>query len=367
MSFTSFAVNDAMAAKIYSKLLVAAERDSLDIAPLMGDDDSAIIHVRDELSRGHGDQITFQLRARGTQKGFTEGQTAEGNAEALSFHTDSILINELGFNFGTRGEGTIDQQRVAPNLRNACKAAVSDMWKDRKSASFFNHVCGFTPANVESASSGLVYTGHNAVTAPDGATGLVRHLWAGSATNDEGLTSSDGFTAILIDRAVEAARSGNQMVRLVNVGGGQKYVMYLSEGQVTSLRTSAGDNGWLDIQRTALGGSGESKNPIYTGALGEWNNTILRRNQDVTNGVHSSTGAAETDVRRAVLLGAQATVCAYGMRPNGYGANKYRWHEKLLDHDRKLEVSAWQIWGLKKAKFNSCDYGTVVVSTYSAT
>jgi len=39
---------------------------------------------------------------------------------------------------------------------------------------------------------------------------------------------------------------------------------------------------------------------------------------------------------------------------------------KVLDHKRKLEVSAWSIWGLKKSRYNSSDFGTVVVSTYAA-
>lgn len=365
MAFASFGVNDAMAAKVWSKLMVKAERDSLDIAPLMGDDDQAIIHVKHELEKGPGDRVTFGLRARGTQKGITEGQTAEGNAEALSLHSDAILINELGFNFGSMGEGTIDQQRVPAKLRDECKAACSDMWMDRKSVSFFNQVCGYTPANVESTTSGSVYTGLNAVTAPNGETGLVRQIWASTHADDQSVTNADGMIASIIDRAVEAARTGSQMVREVRVGGQKKYVMYVSEGQATSLRTNSGVNGWLDIQRTALAGVDASKNPIYTGAFGEWNNTILKKSQDVTRGVNASTGASDADTRRAVLLGAQAAVCAYGQKTNG--PNKYRWHEKLLDADRKLEVSAWQIWGLKKAVLASADYGVVVATTYSLT
>lgn len=107
-----------------------------------------------------------------------------------------------------------------------------------------------------------------------------------------------------------------------------------------------------------------SGNPIYTGALGEWNNVILRSSQDVTQGVNSSSGAAVTTVRRAVLLGKQAAVCAYG-GANKYGPMKYRWSEELFDHGRKMEVGAWSIFGCKKVVFNSIDLGTIVVSTYA--
>jgi hypothetical protein len=99
--------------------------------------------------------------------------------------------------------------------------------------------------------------------------------------------------------------------------------------------------------------------------LGEYNGVILRSSQDVPQGVSStSSTTAVSTVRRAVLLGAQAAVCAYGTKTNG--ASKYRWNEELLDHKRKLEISAWSIWGMKKTQFNSADYGTIIISTYAA-
>lgn len=97
--------------------------------------------------------------------------------------------------------------------------------------------------------------------------------------------------------------------------------------------------------------------------LGEYNNIILKSAFDVTTGVNSSSGAAITTVRRAVLLGAQAACVGYGMKHAG---GKYLWNEELFDHKRRLEVSALSIWGMKKTRFNSVDYGTVVMSTYAA-
>ena len=354
MSYTSFGVNDTNAVKLWSKFLAKAERDSLDIAPLMGDDDNAIIHIKEEMEKGSGDKVTFSLRARPTQAGITEAETAEGNGEALSFYADAVYVNELGCNMASRSENTIDAQRVPFDLRQQCKNAAADWWKDRKSVSFFNQVCGNT------VQTNTKYTGLNAVTAPAGTT---RQNWAGTATTDEGLASSDIFSLDLLDEAVEAARTGSNMVRQVQIGGQKKYVSYLSEGQVTQMRANAANGQWLDITKFSYSGVDVSKNPLYNGALGEYNGVILRRSQDATRGVNSSTGAADTDTRRGVLLGAQAAVCAFGMKHQG---GKYRWNEELLDHKRKLEVSAFSVWGLKKAVFNSTDHGCVVISTYSA-
>ena len=357
MSYTSFGVNDAMAVKLWSKNLAAAERDTLDIAPLMGDDANSIIQMKTETKKGAGDKVTFGLRTRLTGEGKTEGETAEGNGESLSIYSDAVDINALGHVVGVRSENTIDQQRVPFDLRMEAKDGLGEWWADRMSVSFFNQVCGNT------AQTNTKYTGLQATVAPTSS----RRIFAGTATTDQGLTSSDVFTPDLIDQAVEVAKVGDNMVRPIRIGGQPKYVCYLHPYQVTSLRTNSASGQWLDIQKAALAGGASTKSPIYTGALGEYNSVILRSSQDVPLGCNSSTPTtAVSSTRRAVLLGAQAAVCAYGRQGGQSADTRYRWNEELLDHKRKLEVSAWSIMGLKKAVFNSADFGTVVISTYAA-
>lgn len=359
MSYTSFGLNDALTVKTWAKELAFAERESLEIAPLMGEDEDSIIHVKKETQKGAGDRVTFGLQARFTQDGKTENETAEGNGESLSLFSDNIVINELGGIAAAKSEHTIDAQRVSFDLRAKCKLGLKNWWADRLSVSFFNQVCGYTPQ------TNTKYTGLNAVRGHT----AERKIFAGSATTDQDVTSNDVFTLSLIDQAVEMATVGNQKISPIMVGGAKKYVCYLHPYQVTSLRTNYSSGQWGDIQKAALSAAASSKNPIYTNALGEYHNVILRVNQDVTQGVNSSTGAAVTSVRRAVLLGAQAAACAYGQKHTG--ENRYRWNEELLDHKRKLEVSAWLIWGLSKCQFTSGassaakDFGALTISSYA--
>lgn len=356
MATTTFGVNDALAVKLWSKNLAKAERDSLDISPLIGEDDNSIIQMKTETRKGAGDKVTFGLRARLTGDGKTEGEVAEGQGESLSIYSDAVLLSELGHIVGVRSENTIDQQRVPFDLRMQAKDGLAEWWADRMSASFFNQVCGNT------AQTSTKYTGLNATVAP----ASTRRIYAGSATTDQGLTSSDVFTLDLIDQAVEVAKVGANMVRPIRINGQPKYVCYLHPYQVTSLRTNSASGQWLDIQKAALSGSASSNNPIYTGALGEYNSVILRSSQDVPLGCNSSTATtAVSNTRRAVLLGAQSAVIGYGRQGGQANDTRYRWNEELLDHKRKLEVSAWSIWGMKKTVFNSVDFGTVVISTYA--
>jgi N4-gp56 family major capsid protein len=367
-----FPVNDPSAVKIWSKNVEVAEREYAEIAPLIGSDANSIIQERSELEKGPGDQVKFTLRAVLQGAGFSEGETAEGNGEALTFSQDSIIINELGHTIVTPSENTIDAQRVPFNLRAEGRDGLGEWWGNRKAVSIFNQLCGYTPANTVSPTSGPKFTGLNPVIAPTSGAGLIRHIWPGAITSDEALTSTETFTTAVIDRAVTRAILGHQRIKPVMVNGQPRWVMYIHPVQVEQLRTNAGAGGWLDIQKQAIAGAG--KHGIYNGALGEWNRVVLRSSQSVTNGVNSSTGAVITNVKRAVLLGAQAAVCAYGRKTNP-AKSKYRWSEEIKDHGRRLEVGAWGIFGCKKAQFNTpnlstgamvpVDYGTLVVSTWA--
>ena len=133
MATTSFGVNDALAVKLWSKMLAVAMREYLDIAPLIGSSDNSIIQMKDEPRKGAGDKVTFGLRARLTGAGKTESEIAEGNGEALSIYSDALFINELGHVVGVRSDNTIDAQRVPYDLRQQSKDALGEWWADRKS------------------------------------------------------------------------------------------------------------------------------------------------------------------------------------------------------------------------------------------
>jgi N4-gp56 family major capsid protein len=153
------------------------------------------------------------------------------------------------------------------------------------------------------------------------------------------------------------------MIRPIKVNGEDKYVMFLHPYQVYDLRTSSSTGQWLDIQKAAMAGSRASESPIFSGALGEYNGVVLHEATRVTNGVHSSTGAAQTSVRRAAFAGAQAVVMAYGKDSAG---GEMSWVEELFDFGNQLGVAAGMCAGLKKSVFNSQDFGVITCSTYAA-
>jgi len=233
MAIGRYGVNDAMAVKLWARRVEFEALKASPISPLIGSGPDAIIHRKDELSKGPGDKVSYTLFTQLTGDGVTEGQTLEGNEESLTNYEDSILINELMWAIRVPNGGqTIDVQRVPFNLRSTGKHLLRDWYSKRLSVAFFNQVCG----NV--AQTSTLYTGQNSVTAPSSG----RHIWGGSASTDEGLGSTDTMTVDLIMAAKETAQTVSPKVkpinpRVMNTNGGvasessdvleEKYCMFL--------------------------------------------------------------------------------------------------------------------------------------------
>lgn len=369
MAISRYGVNDNATVKLWAKLVEHEALKATPIGPLIGDSPSSIIHRKDELSKEAGDRIRYTLFSQLEGAGVTEGTVLLGNEESLENYTDDLLINELHHAIDIPNGVSIDTKRVVYNLRDTGRHLLRDWFAKRLSTAFFNTVCGNT------AQTDTKYTGMNATIAPSS----TRRLYAGSATTDQGLGSSDTFTLDLVYHAKEMAQTVSPKVKPINPvvmnsnGGeasssddvlGEHYVMFLHPYQVTDLKRDMSDGEWHSIQRAALTAGEVSKNPIFTGALGIVDGVILKRADDVTLGCDNSTPTtAVATTRRAVLLGAQAA--SYGRAAAG-GSQRFKWVEELKDYERVLGISVQSLWGMKKVQFNSVDYGVITVSTYAA-
>jgi N4-gp56 family major capsid protein len=350
MASTSYGVNHDLAVKLWSKKLFQEALKATYFSKFMGKGTGNIVQIKDETSKSAGDKITVGLRMQLSGDGVQGDGTLEGNEEALSTYADAVYIDQL--RHAVRSAGKMSEQRVPFSVREEAKDGLRDWWQDRLDTWFFNQLCGNTLSTL-----GTKFTGNQAAIAPSSG----KQIWA-DGTTDETLTSAGVFNLNLIDKCVEKAKTASPLIRPVKVGGKDKFVMFLHPYQVYDLRTTTSDGQWLDIQKAAMSGGDVSKNAIYDGSLGEYNGVILHESTRIPGGVNSTTSAAVASTRRAVFCGAQAAVMAYGKDDSG----EMSWVEELFDYGNQLGVSAGMIAGLKKTRFNSADFGTIVVSTYAA-
>jgi N4-gp56 family major capsid protein len=349
MALTSYGVNAPEAVKLWSKTLAREALKATQIQHFIGESASSLVQEKTDFKKSAGDRLTMTLRMQLTGDGVLGDGTLEGNEERLTTYTDNLLIDQL--RHAVRSAGKMTEQRIPWSIREEAKDGLVDWWAGRMDTAFFNQLCGYTPA------TDLRFTGNNAVLAP---TNVVR---PNARANDESLTTGDEFTLQLIDTAVARAKLATPVLRPLKIGGKDKYVMFLHTNQVTQLRTNTAAGQWLDIQKAATTGDGSRDNPIFTGALGEYNGVILHESTRITNGVNSSTGAVDTDVRRAVLCGAQAAVIGFG---GGMSFGGWDWNEELFDYGNQLGVEAGCIFGLKASRFNSADFAKIGVHTFTS-
>lgn len=349
MATTLYGVNAPEAVKLWRKVLFEEALKATWVGKFMGDGSDSILQLMDDTGKSAGDRVTTTLRMQLASDGVIGDGTLEGNEEALITYTDNLLINQL--RNAVRSGGKMSDQRIPWSVREEAQTGLSDWFASRLDYGFFNQVCGNT------AETRLQYTGMNATIAPDSA-----HKYApNSHTNDQNLTTGDEFTISFLDNVVETAKLASPVIRPIMVDGEPKYVAVIHTKQVTQMRTNTSTGQWLDIQKSAVTGDGSKNNPIYTGALGEYNGVVIHESTRISQGVNSSTGVTVTTAYRGVLLGAQAAVIAFGQ---GQSMDAMDWTEELFDYGNQLGVAANCIFGIKKSQYNSADYGTVVMASY---
>lgn len=360
MAIREYASGDAEAAKIWSKALMREAIKDTSFEGLYGESADSVIQIKSETGKEAGDRVTFDLLMQATGDGTTEGEVQQGNEEALVTYTDNLYINELGHAHKVpNSKKTISAQRVPFDAREQCRVSLRDWWTTRFDVSFFNQMCGYT------AQTNTKYTGMQATLAPTSG----RQLWTETGTSDDTNLDSTGdeFVLAMIDKAVTAAKTLTPRIRPAKIKGypNKLYVCFLHPYQTYQLRQgSLGSTlTWAEITKAVVTAGDKSGNPIFTGdrAIGIYQNTLLLENPNVTTGVTSTTTDVP-NVRRAVFCGAQAAVMGFGQ---GYGVDSADWVEDFEDYERWWGVRAAQIWGLKKAVFNSTDFASIVISSYS--
>lgn len=358
MATQTFPVNDPAAVKLWSKRMDAEALYKTIASEYIGEGKTNLAQIQTETSKGSGDYVKFGIRMQATGDGTTEGETQEGNEESITRYMDGIYINELGHAHRTKdGDTTIDVQRVPFNLREECYDSLTDWYATRKDVAFFNQLAGNT------AETRGKYTGFNAAIAPS-STRIIR---AKALTTDQAVAGDNTATFKLsdIDKMVNIAETTSPMFRpIAGLGPNVDWVCFIHPDQELSLRADTATAGnWFDLQGKRLQGGEGGKSGIYTGQLGVYNRTLLVKTKYLPKGIHSTTGAVQSNTRRAVFCGAQAMAVAFG---KGGGPSKYRWIEETFDYQREFGVRVSTIFGMKKTTYNNVDNATIVYTTYAA-
>lgn len=393
MADTYVSVNDPLATQVWGRSLFHEAVRATSFWKFHGREATALCQVRDELTKGAGDRITFGLRTRLQGRGISGDGELDGNEEELLRYADRIHIDQL--RWGVRVKGNMSQQRVPWDIRAEGQSALETWWSEIMDAGFFNQLAGNTAQNGDSAlPEPYNVVGMQAAIAPSS----TRQIFA-DAFNDGAYdatqtalnvteaamgayakvaTQECPFRLELIDRCVARARTYGPPIRPLKMQGMDPYCIFVHPYQALQMRQNSTAGQWLDISRAAMAGGMVSRNPIFTGADGMHNNTVIHQSARVPWGDNTQVGTETftdlgpntsdraNNVGRAIFCGAQALCLSFG-RAYGLEGSKvrFKWTEIYKDYENKLGIGTALVWGMKKARFQQKDFATIVVSTYS--
>ena len=287
-----------------------------------------IVQIKEELKKEAGDAITIPLLMPLTGAGIAGDNILEGNEEALIYRDFKVSIDQI--RNAVRLKGKMDEQKTQIDMRKDAKHALSN-W-------LANHI------------DDAIFTALSTNPTAD------RTVFAGSATSEGTITTSDVFTADLIGKIKRVATGTKQnQVKPVKVDGMDTYVLVIDPFQARDLTS---DQKWINAQQNA--NVRGSKNPIFTGALGMYNGVIVHESARV---LRTQSGTSAPKVGHALFLGAQAAVMAVGSEPS--------WEEETFDYKNKVGFSFGRIFGIAKSQYkfdgtNLTDFGVINVLTSSA-
>lgn len=352
MALTSYGLNHPLAVKVWSNRLFEEVTKEAWVGKFLGTSSSSLFQRKTDLEKSAGDRVRVGLRMLLTGDGIQGDSTLEGNEEALTTYSMDVFVDQL--RHAVRSGGKMSEQRIPFSVREEAMQGLKDWWMERLERTFANHIVGNT------AETRAVYTGLNTPTAPDSA----HVVYANSEGTEASISTSTvhAFNLTMIDRAVAKAKTLTPKIRPVRVEGNDYYVAFLHTNQVYQMRTNTNTAQWADIQKAAMAGMQAANSPIFTGALGIYNGVVLHE-WPYLPAITSSNSNVGSNLYRAALCGAQAAVMATG----GEGGSSATWREELFDYGNQLGVSAGMIFGVKKTVFNSTDFGTIVMSSYSPT
>jgi N4-gp56 family major capsid protein len=169
----------------------------------MGDESRTPIQRIDDLESGPGDEVTVDLLMPMSMEPRIGDQTLDGHEQDLKYYTDKLRIDQVrgGVNAGSR----MTQKRTLRNLRKDAKRVMKDWWVRLMDELYFIYLSGTVGNGL---STRLVPATNpifniNALTAPDS----MHQMYGGTSTSLASITTADGMTLRLVDRAVAKAET----------------------------------------------------------------------------------------------------------------------------------------------------------------
>lgn len=401
MADTIVPAGDPAAVVLYSELTYAQAIRYTTAAKLMSvglskDDPSNFVQYFEETADKSGDTIKYDLLYNPFGPGIAGDNVIAGNEVPLTYDQDTFIINQLRQSMLLKG--MMSQQRVPFSLRDKAKNGLSNWDRTMFNYGLMNQAAGNVGATT------LPYLSAGTATSDNGNynfTGMQvpiepssdHFIFPGGATTELTVGSDPKYAWNLemIPGMVALAQGTlSTPIKPVIVNGLEiNGIVFIDHLQVADMKRQYDAGQWGNIMGMAMQGGQVQGNPIFTGALGVFDNTVIHQDTYLPWGDGVNTNLVKNpqtkqlvpapnslfgygagvgkyaNIGRGVFLGAQAVAFATGMADGTPDSPlRVKWVEEPLDANNQLRVTCGMIWGMKKTRFGESDYAVITFSTF---
>lgn len=304
---------------------------------LMGEGETSIIQVKEDLSKKPGDSVTYALVNRLTNAATTGAAVLEGNEEDLASRSMRVYVDKRR---NAVRVPEMDEQKSSLSLRRAAKPVLMD-WILEDTRELYITALGslngtaFTSRTATIGDAWLVdnldrvYFGANVGSGTD--------LSADLAQLD---TTNDLFNITALDGMILKAKTCSPKIRpMRDAGTGKRYYVVLANPYAfKNLRDS------MDTEVLASTVVEMQASRLFEGGDLLWNGCIVKEVDNIP--IYPNIGSGGTaEVTPVYLLGAQALAHAICKRPKSV--------EETFDYGDKHGVAVEHIVGIRKLIFGS--------------
>ncbi|MGZ4968031.1 MAG: phage capsid family protein [Methylobacter sp.] len=409
MAAVSIPIGSALAAKVFGAAVFAGVQTAPGFmnllsgaAPQIGNaasklkgqtsPDYPIVKVTD-LGSSAGDKVSVDLFNIFTGKPVMGDKRIEGRGMTATTSSQDIQINRSRGMADTGGKMT--QKRTKHNLRTIIQAGLTGWAQRLEDQRCLVALAGarggqsttdwVVPNQADSEFADIMV---NPVQAPTfnrrffamyTGTGVTPPSSIANLTANGYLTLSeiDAIGSILKESAVPL-----QPIKLKDdeyAWNSPLWLMFVTERQWAIMKAISGSR-WLTAVTQAVKRFEGQRHPLFMGDGIMWNGILVKPMNryairfaagDLVNENSSANSesavAAGVDTDRAIIVGAQALIKAYGNEESS--DYHYGWNEELVDHKSAVEVSLSMMEGTSKTRFNIngalTDHGVAVVDSYA--
>ncbi len=319
-------------------------------ADLMGTDENSVIQVKENLSKGTGDSLTFALVNKLTNSATTGSSILEGSEEDISSRSFRLYVEK--YRNAVRVP-EMEEIKSAIDLREAGRAILMDWAKEHTRDLIIEAIESINGTKFADADE----TARDAWLVDNADRVLFGAALSNNAANDHSAAlaqidnTSDKLTpgalSLMKRMALKKRSDGAPKIRPVtDKGNGKRY--FLAFAHPLCMRDLRSNTTITQAQREVSLQMENSR--IFEGGDILWDGIIVKEVDDF-NTISNGT----IDCGRCSLLGAQAIGVAYGKR--------WRTRTKEFDYGDKYGIAVDGIYGVKKMQFgksSSSDTGDLV-------